>query len=62
VRSFATSDALEALAPPEALFDTGASLVEGPGEEGGRILLVGLVWDRGAMPRAREAARFALLE
>ena len=39
------SDALEALEPPEALLDPSARLVERLGEEGRRVLLVGLVRD-----------------
>jgi hypothetical protein len=38
-------DTFEALKPSEALFDTGARLVERLGEEGGLVLLVGLVRD-----------------
>jgi hypothetical protein len=38
-------DALEALQPPEALFDARTRLVEGPGEEGGFVLFVGFVRD-----------------
>jgi hypothetical protein len=43
----------------DTLLDAGAGFVEGAGEEGWLLLLVGLVGDDGAMPRALAASRLA---
>ena len=44
----AEGDALEALEPPDALFDAGAGFIEGACEEGWLVLFVGLVGNDGS--------------